>query len=290
MVVASKARSRRGRPSKPTKSTSPRSVARLVQIFDTLCSRPTGASLAALSESMGIPKSSLLNLLRGLLESQHLTFVDGLYQLGPEAFGMAGAILATRRFLGFAELARPVMRRLVDSTRETSTLAVMSSDRKSAVYVEKFESPTAIRFSATVGDSRPLLWSSVGRVLLAFQVDHWLNEYMRTVKMVAHTPQTEMNRKRLRDILEEVRRTHVAVTINQGTMGVAGFAAPIFDSSGLIVAAIGLAAPAERAKVRASELSAVVRDAGIEISRLMGYRPFIEPPRPRARRSVVAAD
>jgi len=38
----------------------------------------TGAPLAALSESMGIPKSSLLNLLRGLLESQHLAFVDGL--------------------------------------------------------------------------------------------------------------------------------------------------------------------------------------------------------------------
>jgi len=35
-------------------------------------------------------------------------------------------------------------------------------------------------------------------------------------------------------------------------------------------------------------LSAVVRDAGIEISRLMGYRPFVEPPKSRARRSVAS--
>lgn len=272
------------RTQQPSKqATSPRSVTRLVQIFDDLCSRPTGASLATLSQSMGIPKSSLLNLLRGLIDSGHLAFVDGLYQLGPEAFGMAQAIMATRRFLGFAELARPVLRQLVETTQETAVLAVMSGDKKSAVYVEKLESPTAIRFTATVGDSRPLLWSAVGRVLLAFQLDHWLNEYMRTVKMVQHTPETEMNRKRLRALLEEVRATHVAVTRNQGTMGVAGFAAPIFDSSGVIVAAIGLAAPTERAMAHSAELSAAAKDAGVEISRLMGYRPFIVDAKPRRR-------
>lgn len=267
-------------------STAPRSVTRIVQIFDDLCSRPTGASLATLSESIGVPKSSLLNLLRGLLASNHLTFVDGLYQLGPEAYGMASGIIAARRFLSFADLARPIMRRLVDMTQETAVLAVMSSDKKSAIYVEKIESPTAIRFSATVGDSRPLLWSAVGRVLLAFQVDHWLNEYMRTVKMVKHTPHTEVKRARLREILEDVRRTHVAVTADQGTFNVSGFAAPIFDSSGTLVAAVGLAAPTDRAKTRIDEFSAMAHDAGLEISRLMGYRPFIPEKRPRRRRSA----
>jgi DNA-binding IclR family transcriptional regulator len=257
-------------------SAAPRSVHRIMRILDDLCSRPTGASLATLSDSIGTPKSSLLNLLRGLTASQHLSFVDGLYQLGPEAYGLASAITATRRFLGFAELARPVMRRIVDQTHETSVLAVMSTDKRSAVYVEKFESPTAIRFSATVGDSRPLLWSAVGRVLLAFQVDHWLNEYMRTVKMVRHTPHTEINRARLRAILEEVRKNHVAAPFDQGTFGVAGFAAPIFDSSGTIVAAIGIAAPTERARANANKLSSTIYDAGREISRTMGYRPRIQ--------------
>lgn len=261
----------------------PRSVSRVVQIFDDLCSRPTGASLATLSDSIGVPKSSLLNLLRGLLASNHLTFVNGLYQLGPEAYGMASAIIAARRFLSFADLARPIMRRLVDITQETSVLAVMSSDKKSAIYVEKIESPTALRFTATVGDSRPLLWSAVGRALLAFQVDHWLNEYMRTVKMVKHTSVSEIRRARLREILEDIRRTHVAVTVDQGTMNVSGFAAPIFDSSGALVAAVGLAAPTDRAKKRAAEFSAVVHDSGLEISRLMGYRPFAAEAKPRRR-------
>jgi DNA-binding IclR family transcriptional regulator len=265
----------------------PRSVTRVVQIFDDLCSRPTGASLATLSESIGVPKSSLLNLLRGLLASNHLTFVDGLYQLGPEAYGMASAIIAARRFLSFADLARPIMRRLVDTTQETAVLAVMSGDKKSAIYVEKIESPTALRFTATVGDSRPLLWSAVGRVLLAFQIDHWLNEYMRTVKMVKHTPVSEIRRARLREILEEVRRTHVAVTADQGTMNVSGFAAPIFDSSGTLVAAVGLAAPTDRSKTRVAEFSAIAHDAGLEISRLMGYRPFVADTGPRRRQPAA---
>lgn len=251
----------------------PRSVNRILQIFDDLCSRPTGASLATLSDSLGIPKSSLLNLLRGLLASNHLAFVDGLYQLGPEAYGLASAIIGTRRYLGVTDLARPVMRRLAEASQETAVLAVMSGDRSAAIYVEKIESPNAIRFSATVGDSRPLLWSAVGRVLLAFQVDHWLNEYMRTAKLVRHTPQTEIRRTRLRDILEEVRRNHVAVTADQGTRNVSGFAAPIFDGSGNLVAAVGIAAPTDRTRSRVAAFSRLAHDAGIDISRLMGYRP-----------------
>lgn len=169
-------------------------------------------------------------------------------------------------------MARPSMRKLVDETHETAVLAVMSGDKKSAVYVEKIESPTAIRFSATVGDSRPLLWSAVGRVLLAFQPDYWLNNYLRTIKMVKHTPHSEVRRAQLKKILEEIRRTHVAVSIDQGTLDVSGFAAPIFDSSGVIVAAIGIAAPTERSNQRSAQLGKLVHNIGLEVSRLMGYR------------------
>ncbi len=255
-----------------TRSNTPRSVMRIIQILDELSSRPTGASLTTLSVTIGTPKSSLLNLLRGLLEKNYLTFTNGLYQLGPEAYGMAAAIVSAQRFQGFADMARPSMRKLVDETHETAVLAVMSGDKKSAVYVEKIESPTAIRFSATVGDSRPLLWSAVGRVLLAFQPDYWLNNYLRTVKMVKHTPHSEVRRAQLKKILEEIRRTHVAVSIDQGTLGVSGFAAPIFDSSGVIVAAIGIAAPTERSNQRSAQLGKLVHNIGLEVSRLMGYR------------------
>jgi hypothetical protein len=34
---------------------------------------------------------------------------------------------------------------------------------------------------------------------------------------------------------------------------------------------------------RSAELSAAARDAGVEISRLMGYRPFIADAKPRRR-------
>lgn len=250
----------------------PRSVMRIVHILEDLSARPTGASLATLSESIGAPKSSLLNLLRGLLDNNYVRFANGTYQLGPESFSMARAIVAMQGSSDFAETVRPIMRRLVAATKETALLAEMSNDRRSAIYVEKIESPTAIRFPATIGSARPLLWSAVGRVLLAFQSENWLNSYLEAARMVKYTPDSEVRREHLRKILEEVRQTLVTASINQGTRGISGFAAPLFDNSGKLVAAIGVAAPIDLTTYRRDELSSIVCNAGLEASRLMGYR------------------
>ncbi|MGL1659496.1 IclR family transcriptional regulator domain-containing protein, partial [Vibrio parahaemolyticus] len=46
---------------------------------------------------------------------------------------------------------------------------MLTDDGEEVTYIDKMESPKALRFAATIGHRRPLYCSSSGRVLLAYQ-------------------------------------------------------------------------------------------------------------------------
>jgi hypothetical protein len=102
----------------PTPQIAPRgsatlSVARLPQILDLLSrASPHGASLASLSAQTGIPKSSLLNILRGLQSLGYLTSVNNIYHLGSEAYALANLIISTLRSGRLPAIARSTLQRL----------------------------------------------------------------------------------------------------------------------------------------------------------------------------------
>jgi DNA-binding IclR family transcriptional regulator len=247
---------------------SPRSVARVVEILGRLAEEPHGLSLSQLSQAMAVPKSSLLNLLRGLVGAGYVAHTEGGYRLGGETYRLAGAVLASRQF---PEIARPVLQKLAEQSGETALVGVPTPDRQFVVYVDKVESRTAIRFAATVGDRRPLYCAVGGQVLLAFQPAEARDQYLRQTRLVAHTPRTVTDKRKLRAMLDQVRAEGVAVTQGEMTEGVAGVGAPIFDNAGHVMAAVIIAGPQERIAAKAPLLTMLVRNAGADISRLMGY-------------------
>ncbi|HXC38014.1 MAG TPA: helix-turn-helix domain-containing protein [Burkholderiales bacterium] len=70
----------------------PRSLNRVLDILAMLADGGKEQSLGELTGTLGIPKSSLLNLLRGLCNSRHLVREGQKYRIGPEAVRLAGAI------------------------------------------------------------------------------------------------------------------------------------------------------------------------------------------------------
>src|SRR4051812_21258378 len=100
----------------------PRSLARLLGLFDAVAASTEGLTLAKLSVALGAPKSSLLMLLRPLVRSDYLIHEDGRYRLGTAAFRLASTIQATR---SLPRLMRPYLEKLVAASGETAYLAVM---------------------------------------------------------------------------------------------------------------------------------------------------------------------
>lgn len=250
----------------------PRSVGRVLDILGRLAAAPQGMPLAALAAATGAPKTSLLGLLRGLAAEGYAVQQDALWRLGPEAIGLARAILSRAGDGDLVTSARPVLERLAEQAGETAMLAVLAPDRRAMVYADKVESRTALRFAATVGDARPIHCTASGRVMLAFLPPPWPAEFLRAARLAPHSPTSVTDRRALRRIVQETRAQGFAVTLGEATEGVAGLAAPIFEARGEVVAAIVLAGPIARVEPRLAPLSRRVREAARDVSRRLGHR------------------
>lgn len=246
----------------------PRTAVRIVRILQFIAKTPDGASLAQLSVGLGAPKTSLFSLLRALTDSQYLLQVDGRYRLSNAAFALGAAIVARRQF---PDAAMPILRALADESGETAFISELIPNEAVAVYIARAESSNPIRFMASIGERRPLYSSSGGRVLLAYQPQKWQDDYLKKTKIVAHTPRTIIDKAAIRKLLKTIRETGLSRTHEDVHEGVSAFAAPIFDRSGKVIAALALAAPTSRANEKAELFSRLVLRSATDISAVMGH-------------------
>src|SRR5262245_15559576 len=124
---------------------SPQSVTRVIHILEALCASTEPLSLAQLSRALGAPKSSIAALLQGLAAADFVLPADGVYRLGPRAFGIGSALIEARRRLQSSDLIRSGMRALAERCGETVLFAVRDSSIGTITYVDAIESRNAIR-------------------------------------------------------------------------------------------------------------------------------------------------
>ena len=251
---------------------SPQSVTRVIRILEALCASDVPISLAQLSRVLGAPKSSLAALLRGLADADFVVAADGVYRLGPAAFGLGSALLEARRRLQSPDLVREGMRRLAARTSETVLFAVADPQAGTLTYVDVIESRKAVRFAVSIGDRRPLYCTAGGRMLLAALPDSELRAYLRGLKPQRLTPETETDKRRLGELIAAARSSGVAQTVDQAGEGVFGTASLVHDAAGKVLGALIVAAPSSRSQGRREELARVVRDEATSISATLGYR------------------
>jgi DNA-binding IclR family transcriptional regulator len=251
---------------------SPQSVTRVIQILEALCASPTPISLAQLTRALDAPKSSIAALLRGLAQSDVVTLSEGVYRLGPGAFGLGSALLEARRRLQSSDLVREGMRRLAQRSGETVLFAVRDVGAETMTYVDVIESRNSVRFTVSVGDRRPLYCTAGGRALLATLAEKDLRRYFSRLKPQKLTSHTETNRQRLAEAVEVARQTGVAQTMDQASDGVTGTAAVIRDAAGTVIGALIVAAPSSRLQDRGAELARLALEEASAISRSLGHR------------------
>ncbi|WP_129782405.1 IclR family transcriptional regulator [Peristeroidobacter soli] len=245
----------------------PRSVTRLLNVLRVLALSEESVSLAQLSLAIGTPKTSLLALLRTLVEAGYVVQREAGYTLGTETFALGSTIIG-RRKLG--QLAWSVLQKLAEQSGETALLAELSSDAEHAIYIDRAEGSRAVRFVASVGDRRPLYSSACGRILLAFQSEQFRKDYLARAKLMPLNPKKKLGRSELEGIIREIRQSNLTITDDDITEGVVGIGAPIFGLGGEVVAALAIGVPVERVNKGTERLSRLVRSGAEEISEILG--------------------
>lgn len=251
-----------------TGGSGPRALRRVMQIADLLAHEPKGLSLAEIAAQLDAPKSSLLSILRALVEMRFAERVDDRYLVGPGLFRLAGAITAQWRI---APIARPVMQKLHDATGETVLLAEFDPYSAEIVYIDQIESVNPVRFTAGIGVRRPMYCSGSGRMILAFQDEEWLQNYLDTTEFKRLTEETVTDRDEIERRIRRARIEGMSTSSGEVTDGGAAFSAPVFQRDGSVSYALQIATVAMRLRQKSELYRHAVVSAANELSRLAGY-------------------
>jgi DNA-binding IclR family transcriptional regulator len=234
-----------------------------------LAERPQGMNLSAVATSLDVPKSSLSATLKALTEQGFLTRTGSLYFLGPESYSLASIILAGRTI---SHIARPLLEKAMEESGETVLLAVLDGDQQHFTYIDSVESPESVRYSVAIGTRRPLYATSCGRLFLAHQSQSVRDVYLDAVALDRVTEKTVTERAALEELLASIKAAGISVTLGDYAPDVAGFAAPIFDSEGEMIAALAIGVPVSRGVREEARFRQSAITAGHEISKVFGFR------------------
>jgi len=141
------------------------------------------------------------------------------------------------------------------------------------LYLHTVGSPSRLYYYADTGERRTLHATGLGKAILAWQPAEVVNRVMSR-KLTRFTRRTICTGSKLQEELRVTRQRGYAIDDEEGVTGLRCVAAPIFDASGVSVAALSMSAPAQLLTKAAIEpASSQIREAAMKISVQVGYRP-----------------
>ncbi len=226
-----------------------------------------------LSRTLQLPKGTVHRLVstlgaKGFLAKNEAT---GKYRLGLSVFRLGSTFLNQ---MEVRAAALPVLHELARITGETVNLNIARDRRR--VCIEKVESSHDIRHFVELGRPLPLYCGASGKVLLAFLPDEEI-EAVIAEGLRPLTPRTITDPHRLRRELAEIRRRGYAVSRDERVEGASAVSAPIYDSTGRVVAGLTISGPTYRfTPERVAQFIELVQQGAARISASLGYPMAVE--------------
>lgn len=218
------------------------------------------------SDAVGINLTTCYHLLN-TLEHEGLLQRDDerRYRLGHRVRELHEAFEA---MLPFDEPLLALLEVLNLRTNETSYLGLWEGDDVFAAAVREGRGGVRVR-GAYLGYRTHAYARALGRAMIAFRDDAFVDDYLRTTTLEPLTPHTVTNRRTLRTKFKEVRRLGYAVESEEFTEGVSCIAAPVFDAAGAVCAALSVSVPKARFDTDATDIIETVRAVAAEATEML---------------------
>jgi DNA-binding IclR family transcriptional regulator len=139
----------------------------------------------------------------------------------------------------------PVLRDLVQESRETANLAVLQGT--DVVFIDRFESSQKLRMTEAVGSRCPAHCTALGKSLLAtLSEEEFRAIYNGSESLKPMTPNSITSKERLWDHLQKVRQDGVAYDFEENVVGGVCLGTPVRNHTEKAVAAISISLPTQR--------------------------------------------
>lgn len=232
--------------------------------------RPT-LSLVEIAKDLNVSRTVPYRLLFTLQSLGYLAQDEATkrYSLTPKVLEIGFSYLSS---LKLPEIAQPYIESLRDETGASCHLSIL--DGHEVVYVGSAPVRGISAINVNIGLRLPAHATANGKVQLAFQSKEQLNMVLYGSNLKPYTDRTQTDLLDLQDELEGIRKKGYAITKGELTLGIQSVAAPIFDRSGKVLAAVNVVATETTFHNEFIEKVALPKalETSAQLSSYMGYQ------------------
>jgi len=226
--------------------------------------RITGTELA---RRLGVHKSTVSHLTSTLCEQGYLAKEPGSSKLvrGPKLYRVARIVGLSGEQIRKVPLA---LSRLTERTGETSHLAELRG--KHVIYLVNEYPRKTLRVQTETGAVEDAHSTAVGKAILSGLSDEEVRTMYTGLTLERHTDRTYDSIDRLLENLARVRETGYATDLGEQTAGTGCLAAPVRDSQGMVVAAVGISGPGARLFAEGTAPARSVVACATQVEKMIG--------------------
>ena len=245
------------------------SVLRGAEILECFTGNNSELGISEISEYMDLSKSTIYGLVNTLKAIGYLEqdIITKKYRLGIKLFEL-GNLVHNR--IDLRTEARPFCMELSEKYDMTVHLAI--HDQGDVIYIDKIVNYDMQVASSQIGRRAPMYCTGVGKSIIAYINNEYLNKYILTRQLKKITNNTISTCERLIEELQIIRSRGYAVDDEEIEIGLRCVAAPIFNNKAYPIAAVSVSASYR--KMNDSMIEKISKDVKLcaeKISERSGY-------------------
>ena len=219
------------------------SVERTFALIELLCKNGE-SGITELASASGLNKTTVFRLLSTLVSLEYVVKnpLTEKYRLTLKFLKLSAGTLSK---LDIRRYARRHLEKISALTGETVHLVERNGGE--IIYIDKFESPkNSVRMVSRVGLSLPMVYTAVGKAIMARLEPEEVEKIWRSTEIVKKTDKTITDYRLFLKELETVRKNGYATDCEENENGVCCVAAAVCDVYGEYRYAFSVSAPASR--------------------------------------------
>ena len=226
--------------------------------------------LIDIADKIGISKATVFRYVSTLTDLGYLKKDEKFkgYKLTVKVMELGFAALNS---INISKTAIPYLEELAHMCQEASSMAIL--DGSDVVYVARTATKRWMATNLQVGSKLPAYCTSLGRILLAYKPFEEVKEIYKSIKLISYTPYTIKNLENMKRDLETIRKYGYAINNQELEIGLLSAAAPVYDETGKVVAAINISMSSARVsldELKQKFIPLLIKTAN-KISNALGY-------------------
>lgn len=239
------------------------------EMLEVLSLSQSPMGIVELSTQFGLQKSKVHRILNTL---KHFGYVEQYTESKKYGLGTKVLELCNRKLdsIDLIKLVSPYMDILVNEVGETVHFGVLDGGK--VLYLIKKQAPHAMGIISKVGQKLHAHCTGIGKTLLAFQDESYVDGVISEVGLPRYTKNTITDAGELKKELSKIRALGFGEDNEEISDGLCCIAVPVWDHGNKIAGAVSVSVPTVRIdEKRKTELKRLLLDMGEIVSKRLGY-------------------